>query len=161
MNEALLHRMAVLTGLVLAAAIAAWWLGSTRLALDHARDAADSSANALLALFLVRGMVLAVVGVRVGALRGWRPAVTTGVGLIGPSWPLVLLAWCASTLPFARVVLGEALLLAGSVALPLIGVGLRSWLRQAEFAVMTATTAGLSLAAAVWLTRAFWIPTLS
>jgi hypothetical protein len=160
MNESLLQRTAVLAGLALAAATAVWWLGTTRLALDQARDTATSAADALLALLLVRGMALATFSVRVAALRGWRPAVATGVGVIGPSWPVVLLAWSASTAPLSSVVLGEALLLAGSVALPLIGFGLRSWLRQAEFAVMTATGVGVALAAAVWLTRAFWTLTL-
>jgi hypothetical protein len=160
-NESLLNRMAVMTGLALAAATAVWWLGSTRLGLDHGTDGARFAADALDALLLVRGMALAVLSLRVAALRGWRPAFATGLGLIGPSWPVVLLAWSASTAPFSSVVLGEALLLAGSVALPLIGVGLRRWLRQAELAAITGTALGVALAAAVWLNHSLWVRALS
>jgi hypothetical protein len=133
-----------------------WWLGSTRQALDHGQDSAGSAANILSALLLVRGMTLAVLSVRVGALLGWRQAVATGVGLIGPSWPLILVAWSASAIPFARVALGEALLLAGSVALPVIGLLLRRWLPP-RLAVMTGTTVGLALAALLWLTGGAWL----
>jgi len=157
MTESLLNRMAVIAGLGLAAATTAWWLGSSHLALDRGMDATGTAANALYALLLVRGMALAVLSVRVGALRGWRPAVETGLGLIGPSWPVVLVAWSASAAPLTRVVLGEAVLLAGSIALPLIGVGLRRGLGQAELAVMTGTATGVALAPAIWLTRAAWV----
>ena len=156
MSDALSPRLAAMTGLVLAAAIAVWWLGSTRLALDHGADAARSAANALHTLLLVRGMAFAVLSVRVGALRGWRAAVGAGLGVIAPSWPLVLLAWSASTTPLTHVVVAEALLLAGAVALPLIGVGLRRWLRRADLAVITGTCVGAALAASVWITRGFW-----
>ena len=60
--------------------IAVWWLGSTRLALDHGTDASRCAADALYALLLVRGMALAVLSVRVGALRGWRPGVDGRAG---------------------------------------------------------------------------------
>jgi hypothetical protein len=157
MNEALPHRMAAMAGLALAATTAVWWLGSTRLTLDHGTDAAGASADALRALWLVRSMALALLSVRVGALRGSRQAVATGLGLIGPSWPLVVVAWSASDMPLTRIVLGEALLLAASVALPLIGIGLRRWLRQPEPAAMTGTAVGVALAASVWVARDFWI----
>lgn len=159
-NESLLNRMAVMTGLALGATTSAWWLGSTRLALDHGTDAARFAADALAALLLVRGMALPVLSLRVAALRGWRPAFATGLGLIGPSWPVVLLAWSASTAPLSSVLLGEATLLAASAALPLIGLGLRRGLRRTELAVMTGTAIGVALAATIWLTRAVWLTPL-
>jgi len=156
MNEALPHRLAAMTGLALAAAIAVWWLGSSRLALDHGTDAGRSASDALNALLLVRGTALPILGVRVGALRGWRPGVTAALGLIAPSWPVVVLAWSASSTSLTQVALAELLLLAGSAALPLIGLGLRHSLRHAELAVVMGTAVGTALAALAWVTRGSW-----
>lgn len=156
MSEASAHRLAAITGLAIAAAAAAWWLGSVRLALDRSADAERGAADALHALPLIRGMALAIVSVRVGALRGWRSSVTAGMGLIAPSWPLVALAWSASTMSVTRAALPELLLLAGSVALPLIGLALRRWLQRAELAAVTGTAVGAVLAASVWATRGSW-----
>jgi hypothetical protein len=155
------HRLAAMTGLAIAAAGAAWWLGSTRLALDHGADVGRSATDALQGLALVRGMALAIVSVRLGALRGWRSAATAGTGLIAPSWPLVALAWSAGTTSATHAVLAELLLLAGSAALPLIGLGLRRWLRRAELAAAVGTVVGAALAACVWITRGSWGPPMS
>jgi len=156
MNEAPAHRLAAMSGLALAAATAVWWLGSTRLALDHGTDAGAFADHALKALLLVRALALAMVSVRVGALRGWRPGVMAGLGLIAPAWPVVVLAWSAGTRSAIHVALAEVLLLAGSVALPMIGLGLRRLLRKAELAVVTATLLGTALMALTWVTRGFW-----
>lgn len=161
MNGSRLNRTAVMTGLGLAAATAVWWLGSTRLALERGADPARFAVDALNALLLVRGMAVAVLSVRVATLGGWRPAFATSLGLIGPSWPVVLLAWSASTTPLVSVALGEAILLAAGVALPLIGVGLRRGLRSAERALVTGTAAGVAVATTIWLMRAFWLMPLA
>ncbi|MEP7182737.1 MAG: hypothetical protein ABI886_11150 [Betaproteobacteria bacterium] len=161
MNEAPAHRLAAMTGLALAAAIAVWWLGSTRLALDHGTEAGRCADDALQALLLVRVTALAIVGVRVGALRGFRPGVTAGLGLIAPSWPVVVLAWSAGTSLATHVALTEVLLLAISVALPMVGLGLQRLLRNAELAVVTGTVLGTALVALAWVTRGFWyLPSL-
>ena len=156
MSAASAHRLDAMTGLALAAATAVWWLGSTRLALDHGTDAGRCADDALQALLLVRVTALAMLSVRVGALRGWRPGVTAGLGLIAPSWPLVVLAWSAGTRLLTHVALAEVLLLAGSAALPLIGLGLRHSLRHAELAVVMGTAVGTALAALAWVTRGSW-----
>jgi hypothetical protein len=142
---------AAMTGLVLAVAIAVWWMGSTRLALDHGTDAGRSAADALNALWLVRGMALAILSVRAGALYGWRRGAKAGLGLISLSWPLVALAWSASATSLTQVMLAELLLLVGSAALPLIGLFLRRSLRRVELAVMAGTGVGTALAAALWV----------
>jgi hypothetical protein len=153
--------MAVMIGVALAMVAAVWWLSSTRLALDRGADAARSAADVLQALWLVRGMALAVSSLRMGALHGWRTAVAANVCLIAASWPVVLLAWAASTAPFSTVLLGESLLLAATLALPLIGVGLRRWLHDGERAAIVGTAFGVALAAAVWLKHSSWIMVLS
>lgn len=153
--------MAALSGLALAAAVALWWLGSTRLALDKGTDASRPAADALLTLWLVRGMVLAMLGVRVGTLRGWRAGAVEALGLIAPAWPLVVLSWSASTTPWTQVVLAEFVLLAAGVALPLIGLGLRRALRRVGLAELTGTAVGIALGALVWFSRGFWSLPLS
>ena len=154
-------RLAALSGLALAAAGALWWLGSTRLALDHGSDASRSAADALNALWLVRGMALVLLCGRVGASRGWRPGVAAGLGLIAPSWPVVTLAWSASTTPLMQALLAELVLLAAALALPLIGQGLRRALPKAELADAIGTLVGAALAASLWFTRGLWTLPLS
>jgi hypothetical protein len=156
MSEAPAHRLAAMTGLALAAAIAVWWLGSTRLALDHGADAGRYAEDALQALLLVRVTALAMVSVRIGAVCGWRPGATAGLALIAPSWPLVVLAWSAGTWSVSHVALAEVVLLAGSAALPLIGVGLHRLLQRAELAGVAGTVLGIALAASAWVTRGLW-----
>ena len=156
MSEAPAHRLAAMTGLALAAAAAVWWLGSTRLALDHGADASRCADDALQALLLVRVTALAVVGVRVGALCGWRPGATAALALVAPSWPVVVLAWSAGTRSVAHVAVAEAVLLAGSVALPLIGLGLHRLLQRTELAAITGTVLGIALAASAWVARGLW-----
>jgi hypothetical protein len=161
MNAWLPNRMAVIVGLALAAAAAVWWLASARLALDRGTDGARFAADALDALLVVRVMALAVSTPRVAALLGWRPAWVTGLGMIGPSWPVVLLAWSASTAPTSRVVLGELLLLAAAFALPVIGSGLRRWLARPAPAVSAATAVGIALATVASLGYGSWIRAVS
>ncbi len=156
MSEAPAHRLAVMTGLALAAATALWWLGSTRLALDRGADASHYADDALYALLLVRITVLALVAVRVSASRGWRGGVTTGLGMTAPSWPVAALAWSASTRSLTYVALTEVLLLAGSIALPVVGSGLRHLLRKSELAVLAATLLGTLLVALAWVVWAIW-----
>lgn len=156
MNDALHRRLAVLTGLALAAAVTLWWLGSSRLDIEDGSDTSRTAVHALQALWLARGMALALLGVRVGAGQGWRPGAAATLGLIAPAWPLMVLAWSASTTPLAPVLLTELALLAAGLGLPLVGVGLRRMLPNAEHADAAATAAGTLLAATVWLTRDLW-----
>jgi hypothetical protein len=160
MNDLPARRLAAMSGLALAAAVALWWLGSTRLALDHGSDAGRPSAQALQALWVVRAMALALLGLRVAALRGWRAGMETALGLAAPAWPLVVLAWSASSVPLMQVALMELALLAAGLALPLLGQGIGRVLRQSELAVVAATAIGAAAAAAVWFTRGTWPLTL-
>jgi hypothetical protein len=156
MSEAPARRAAAATGLTLAAAVALWWLGSSRIALDRGSDASRCAADALQALWVIRGMVLALLCLRLGALRGGRAGIAAALVLVAPAWPVAVLAWSASALPAALVVLTEGLLLAGCAALPWIGQGLRRVLPRADAAELAATALGTALAAAVWLGRALW-----
>jgi hypothetical protein len=161
MNAIVTQRMSVMIGLTLASVIAVWWLGSTRLAMVRTADSGRAAVDALYALLVVRGMVLAVLSVRLGTLRGWRIAVTAGLAVIAMSWPLVLLAWSASTAAFSIVLLGEALLAGAAAVLPVAGAGLRQWLRRPELASVVGTAIGVALIAAMWFYQGEWLHVLS
>lgn len=150
------RQVAAVTGLAIAAALALWWLGSSRLALEDGADASRPAADALHALWLVRAMVLALVGVRVGALDGWRAAAALGLVLLAPAWPVLVLVWSASHATLAQVLLAEAGLLLACAALPLLGLGLRRLLRLAPLAESAATLVGVALVAALWSARSLW-----
>lgn len=156
MNDALARRLAAMAGLVLAAAVALWWLGSTRLALDDGSDAGRNAAHALHTAWLVRGMALAISSVRIGVLRGWRQGAAEAFGLVTPAWPLVALAWTASAAPWTHVALAELALLAAGITLPLIGQGLSRVLRRVEIADVMAMLLGAALATSLWLGRNLW-----
>ena len=156
MNETQNRRWSALGGLAAAAAVALWWLGSTRLALDSGADAGRSSAETLQAAWLLRGVALPVLALRVGALRGWRASAAAALGFNAPSWPVVVLAWSASASPLSRLAWAEGLLLAAALLLPLLGHGLRRALRGRAVTEPVATTVGIALAASVWLTRGAW-----
>jgi len=153
MNDALTRRPAAISGLALAAAVALWWLGSARLALLHGSDAGRASADALLAMWLVRGMTGAVTALRVGAGSGWRSGASAALGLAAPAWPVVMLAWSASAVPLLHVMAAESALLVAGGALSWLGHGLRRVLPQGEIAVVLATGCGVVLAAALWFAR--------
>jgi hypothetical protein len=150
------RRVSALSGITIAAALALWWLGSSRLALDDGADASRPAGQALHALWLVRAMVLALLSVRVAALHGWWAGAGAGLALVAPAWPVMVLAWSASTVPLVPVVLAEWLLLVACGALPLLGLGLRRLLRQAPLAEAAATLVGVVLVAVLWFTRGLW-----
>jgi hypothetical protein len=159
--NALTQRVSAGAGIALAAAAALWWLGSTRLALDRGGDSARAAAEALYALLCIRAMALAVLSVRAGALTGWRDGVATGLSLIAPSWPIVLLAWSASTVTGSRVALAEALLALAAVALPLVGLALRRLLGQLEHVLGAASAVAVALATGIWLSHLLWLRVLA
>ena len=156
MNETFVRRFAAMSGLGLAVAFAVWWLGSARLAIDHGADAARTSADALHIAWLVRALLVPVLGVRIGALRGWRAGAVSSLAVVAPSWPVVVMAWSASTLPLAQPALAEAFLLAEAMLMPLVGQGLRRVLPRSELVEPIASAVGVVLAAALWLGHDRW-----
>ena len=143
-------------GLALTAVSATWWLGSTRLALVQGHDTTGAAVLAIEALWLARAMAVPLLALRLGVLRGSRPAAANCVAFVAAPWPLLLLAWSASGLPAGRIVTAEVALLAGGLLLPLIGQGLRRVLRSTQLAATAGTAIGTLLAAGLWLTRALW-----
>ncbi|MFM9914895.1 MAG: hypothetical protein ACKVOX_03720 [Rhizobacter sp.] len=156
MNEARNRRVAALTGLALAGTVALWWLGSTRIALDRGSDAGRLAADALQALWLVRGMALALLGMRAGALCGWRSGTEAQLLMVVPAWPVMVLVWSASAVPLLLTALVELLLMIASVVLPLLGLGLRRALHRVELVDVIATMIGVAMASSAWLARDLW-----
>jgi len=161
MSETLASRVAALSGLMLAAALATWWLGSARLAVDQGADAARSSAEALHAAWLVRALLVPVLALRVGALRGWRGGASASLAMVAPSWPVVALAWSASAVAIGHALVFEGFLLVEALVLPLLGRVLRRVVPRSDLAEPIASALGVVLAVALWLAHERWaIPSL-
>jgi len=154
MKASVSDRFAALIGLLLVGAAGTWWLASSRLALDHARDPARAAVDALQALVIVRGIGIGFVTARLGATGPWPQAVRAGILIVLTGWPVVLLAWSASTVAIADVVLAEIILLVATVMLASVGKGLRV-IARTELAEVFGTFAGVAFATAVWLVP-FW-----
>ena len=90
MTVGLQARLGAVVGLALAAMLAVWWLGSTRLALDQGGDTGRAAVVALQALWLTRALALVMLALRVGALHGTRVGAVASLGLVAPAWPLVV-----------------------------------------------------------------------
>jgi hypothetical protein len=157
MNATMPRRFNAALGLVLAAAVAIWWLGSTRLALERGTDAAVPAADALAASWIVRAMVLAVVATTLGALRGVRQSAQAATLLLAPAWPLVALAWSASTLAAPWPWVMEAVLLAAAAVLAWAGQGLRRLLPSDAWAQPMSSGVGVILASLLWAMRGHWL----
>ncbi|MEP7140454.1 MAG: hypothetical protein ABI745_12545 [Caldimonas sp.] len=156
MNETFARRFASLSGLALAAVLAVWWLGSTRIAIDRGADPGRSSTEILQMAWLARAMLVPALTVRAGALRGWRDGAASATALIVPSWPVVALAGSASVVSPWALAFTECLLLAGAIALPAIGLGLRRVVPRADVAEALASMVGVVLAASLTLAYRAW-----
>ncbi len=156
MNETFARRIAALSGLALAGVLAVWWLGSTRVAIDRGVDPGPRSTEILQMAWLARAMLVPALGVRVGALRGWRSGAASTLALVVPSWPIVALAGSASVVPLWALAFTECLLLAGAIALPAIGPGLRRVVPRADTAEALASMIGVVLAASVSFAYSAW-----
>ncbi|MDE2367419.1 MAG: hypothetical protein KGN16_00485 [Burkholderiales bacterium] len=148
------HRIDALIGIAVAAACSAWWLGCSRLAIEHGQDASRCAGQVLQLLWLARAIALALQGPRAGAARGWRPAAAGALLIVAPALPLVVLGWSASVDVAARVLAAEASLWLAAGALPAVGALLRRPARAgsgSERALeLAATAVAVALAAALW-----------
>ena len=150
------RRVAALSGLAVAAALALWWLGSMRLAIDRGADTGRGSAEVMQTAWLVRALLVPVLAVRVGALSNWRAGASAALAIVVLSWPVLAMAWSASAMPLSQAALAEGLLLVAALVLPIVGQGLRALLPPGDVVEPIATTIGLVLTAAVWLAHDAW-----
>ena len=150
------RRVAALSGLAVAAALAVWWLGSTRLAIDRGADAGRASEDVLQVAWLVRALVVPTLAVRVAALAGWRAGAGAALAMVVPAWPVLALAWAASAAPLWQAVLAEGALVGAALVLPMVGPGVRRALSSADAVEPVATAVGLVRAAVAWMAHDRW-----
>lgn len=154
------ERLGLLLGLLLAGAVATWWLAAVRGVLDTSGDPALLASQVLFALSVARPMVVSVVASRAAALDGYAAGMRAALPVVIAAWPLVALAWLASADSLSRTVAIEAALAGHALVMPLAGHALGRGLRDRARAASVATAVGIALACAVWLLAATWRPGL-
>lgn len=149
-----------MAGLALTAAVATWWLGAVGLALQSSGSPERASAQAILVLVLLRGLLLPALGLPV-SLRLARSAWLGLLMAVAVAWPVVALAWSASEVTLHAVLAAEGALLALAVVIGALGTALAHLTRgrlSADASDNMATAAGLLVALGLWVTRQHWIP---
>jgi hypothetical protein len=146
-----------LIGVALAAAVALWWLGASRLALARGADTGRIAVDALNALLLTRAVALALcIGHGGGSTGSWAGGRGDALVLLAPAWPVAVLAWSASRVSAAQLLAAEAALLLAALVLPgLAGALRRAWPRDDQ-ARLAGTTLGVALALGCWLSYRHW-----
>lgn len=151
-------RLGLVLGLLLAAAVATWWLVATRVALVGGGATATLATQALFALSVARPMLASVVGLRMAALGGFDDGARTALPVMLAAWPLVALAWLASADSLSRTLTIEAALLSGALLVTLLGHGLHRVVRDDRWRSAIATILGIAIAAGVWQLSGLWRP---
>jgi len=144
-------RLGVALGLAAATAVAAWWLGASRIAIVGGTDAARFAGDALFALVLVRGLLIAVLAPRAAAVGGYVAGLRLCLPVVSVGWPVAVLAWAASNEGIVRSLAAELGLLAGAALAPLAGRALARAMRQGPAMEAMATAAGVLIAFGFWL----------
>jgi hypothetical protein len=144
-------RLGLALGITLAMAVATWWLGASRVAIEAGRDTATFATQALFVLALLRAMLMALVAPRVAARDGYTEGVRSALPIVAAAWPVVVLAWAASTDSLARALLMELTLVWGAFVAPLPGDLLGRWRAGRASNAALAASAGVAVAGGVWL----------
>ena len=144
-------RLGLALGLTLTAATAAWWLASSRIAIEGGADTSVLAGNALFVLVLTRAVLVALLGPRSAAIGGYTAGLGSCVPVVSAAWPVVVLAFAASDHGAVPALAAEAMLLAGAVLAPLPGLGLARVVRRGPMLEILAAVVGVVLASAVWM----------
>lgn len=144
-------RLGVALGLGAATAVAAWWLGASRIAIVGGTGAAQFAGDALLALVLVRALLVALLAPRAAAVGGYVAGLRLCLPVVCVAWPVVVLAWAASNEGIVRTLTAELGLLAGAAFAPLVGRALARTMKQGPVMEAVATAAGVLIACGIWL----------
>jgi phosphoglycerol transferase MdoB-like AlkP superfamily enzyme len=116
-------RLGLVLGLMLTVAIATWWLGATRIAIEQTATPETFAEQALFVLALLRAAMVALVALRTGLVLGYRSGVRASLPIVVVAWPLVTLAWAASTRTALQLLAVESALVVAALALPALGRG--------------------------------------
>jgi hypothetical protein len=144
-------RLGVALGLGAATAVAAWWLGASRIAIVGGTDAARFAGDALFALVLARAMLTGVLGPRAAAVGGYVAGLRLCLPVVSVGWPVAALAWAASNEGVVRTLTAEVGLLAGAALAPLVGRALARTMKQGPVMEAVASAAGVLIAFGLWL----------
>ncbi len=144
-------RLGLALGLGAATAVAAWWLGASRIAIVGGTDAARFAGDALFALVLVRGLLIAVLAPRAAAVGGYVAGLRLCLPVVSVGWPVAVLAWAASNEGIVRSLAAELGLMAGAALAPLVGRALARTMKQGPAMEAMATGAGVLIACGLWL----------
>jgi hypothetical protein len=147
-------------GLLLTFAVGAWWLFATRVALGSGGATVPLAAQALFVLGAARPMLVGIVGLRMAALGGFGDGARTALPVVVAAWPLVALAWLASTASLGYALTVEAVLLAYAMFVALLGHGLGRITRRGRWTMPLATILGIALAGGAWLLSGLWRPAI-
>jgi hypothetical protein len=153
-------RLGMVLGLLLNFAVGAWWLFATRVALGSGGATAPLAAQALFVLGAARPMLVGIVGLRMAALGGFGDGARTALPVVVAAWPLVALAWLASTASLGYALTVEAVLLAYAMFVALLGHGLGRITRRGRWTMPLATILGIALASGAWLLSGLWRPAI-
>lgn len=153
-------RLGVVLGLLLAAAVGTWWLAATRGAFGGTGDPAAIASQALFVLCLTRAMLVSAVAPRAAAAGGFRAGARTALPVVSAAWPVVALAWLASTDDLGRTFMIEAALVAFALAGALVGHSVAIVTGRRAWTVPVATALGIALACGAWLVSDDWRPAL-
>jgi hypothetical protein len=156
MNAGRGQTLLALIGVALAATVAVWWLGASRLALVRGADTGRIAVDALEALLLARAMALALcIGHGAGSTRS-RAARGDALVLLAPAWPVAVLAWSASRVSAVQLLAAEAALLLAALVLPGLAGALRRAWPSDDRAQLAGTSLGVALALGCWLSHRYW-----
>lgn len=144
-------RLGLALGSTLAAAVAIWWLGASRIALLGGTDTAVLGTQALLVLALLRAMLIAVLAPRAATAGGYAEGVRAAVPVVTAAWPVVALAAAAGIDGIGHAALVEAALLCGALTAPGVGRALSMLFPGRAAHESVATALGIALAGAIWL----------
>jgi hypothetical protein len=147
-------RLGLALGLGAATAVTAWWLGASRIAIVGGTDAARFAGDALFAIVLVRGLLIAVLAPRAAAVGGYVAGLRLCLPVVSAGWPVVVLAWAASNEGVVRTLAAELGLLAGAALAPLVGRALARAMKQGPRMEAMATGTGVLIACFFWLVLA-------
>ena len=149
-------RLGTVLGLLLTLPVAVWWLVATRVALGSGGATAPLATQALFVLGAARPMLVSIVGLRAGATAGFGAGARTALPVVLAAWPLVAMAWLASTASLGDALTVEAVLLAYAMFVALLGHGLGRATRSGRWTAPLATMLGVALAGGTWLLSGLW-----
>ena len=152
-------RLSAIPGLVssaLVAATAVWWLASVALQLGSGfADVTELSTHAAAMVILAQWILIALFVAPACAVFDTQPPRVHAnlLAMTLPLWPLLALLWLTSKLSVITLIVSQLGALSLAVAMLLFGRAIASKKLNAELRQLLSVTAGIAVAAMIWLAR--------